>query len=659
MTETWYSDDKKDQYEKSYLNTVGYKIDVANRQMQTGGGIAITYRKGINLCKVKNGTTKTFEFSVWKLSFRPMTLHVVGVYRPPSFSPTLFVTEFSEFMEEVLIQYVNPIVMGDFNLHENNQTYAVSNFNNYVSSMGLKQHVTFPTHEKSGKSLDFIITEVSDGVKVLKCEPGPFFSDHCVVKMDFNVIKETKLGKNDFFRNWTEFGQSRFLKDLVNLSVHCEDVDTFIRTLEYLTGKMIDKEAAMKKKMKICRASKPCFRQNIKQSIHRSERLRGGYKLPQFQEFKTVDSIVDKARGNSKKLHSLVAELIGSQSENTIPFLENERASVEKLTDHFINTIPTIQQMLKDFQNFKPQVEDGPNIDLFKDFTEEEVKCAIGECKTKSTDLENFPTKVFTSYQNELLPFVTKLVNISFGQGVSPSTWKQAIFRPFSRSNMHALDLCNYGPINFSIFMSKVTENAVIVRLNALVKENDLPQNQPTCTHFHTSESLLLRLVNDLLDSMEHQTVTALIKNDVGAAFNTLDHNRLVERLNRPHSACDKSMKCNSSTSLLACSISQSSCLSPWLYLSYAGTHFHEIPPSISVYRFQDDHIHIESQSFKTKDCLGALKELESFAVKISKWMSDHKLAMDTSKSEFILFGSNMELKNAIPKKLLLMVKKF
>lgn len=386
LTETWYSDDKKDQYEKSYLNTVGYKIDVANRQMQTGGGIAITYRKGINLCKVKNGTTKTFEFSVWKLSFRTMTLHIVGVYRPPSFSPTLFVTEFSEFMEEVLIQYVNPIVMGDFNLHKNCQTYAVSNFNNYVSSMGLKQHVTFPTHEKSGKSLDFIITEVSDGVKVLKCEPGPFFSDHCVVKMDFNVIKETKLSKNDFFRNWTEFGQSQFLKDLVNLSVHCEDVDTFIRTLEYLTGKMIDKEAAMKKKMKICRASKPCFRQNIKQSIHRSERLRGGYKLPQFQEFKrvrnqfsfeinrmTVDSIVDKARGNSKKLHSLVAELIGSQSENTIPFLENERASVEKLTDHFINTIPTIQQMLKDFQNFKPQVEDGPNIDLFKDFTEEEI----------------------------------------------------------------------------------------------------------------------------------------------------------------------------------------------------------------------------------------------------------------------------------------------
>ncbi|KAH3878411.1 hypothetical protein DPMN_002304 [Dreissena polymorpha] len=36
----------------------------------------------------------------------------------------------------------------------------------------------------------------------------------------------------------------------------------------------------------------------------------------------------------------------------------------------------------------------------------------------------------------------------------------------------------------------------------------------------------------------------------------------------------------------LECSVPQGSCLGPWLYLTYAGTLFDVIPPSIKVYGF-------------------------------------------------------------------------
>ncbi|KAH3738143.1 hypothetical protein DPMN_044771 [Dreissena polymorpha] len=40
----------------------------------------------------------------------------------------------------------------------------------------------------------------------------------------------------------------------------------------------------------------------------------------------------------------------------------------------------------------------------------------------------------------------------------------------------------------------------------------------------------------------------------------------------------------------LKCSVPQGSCLGPWLYLTYAGTLFDVVPPSITVYGFADDH---------------------------------------------------------------------
>lgn len=45
----------------------------------------------------------------------------------------------------------------------------------------------------------------------------------------------------------------------------------------------------------------------------------------------------------------------------------------------------------------------------------------------------------------------------------------------------------------------------------------------------HSYESALLRLVNDILDVMEKQEVTALIAYDLGAAFHTVDHNILPD----------------------------------------------------------------------------------------------------------------------------------
>lgn len=200
-------------------------------------------------------------------------------------------------------------------------------------------------------------------------------------------------------------------------------------------------------------------------------------------------------------------------------------------------------------------------------------------------------------------------------------------------------------------------------RFSDHVSENKLlPKNQSAYRRHHSCESALLRLVNDLLDAMEKQEVTALIAIDLSAAFDTVDHGILLDVLNKQYGVCGIALdwvdsylrprSCRvsvnaslSSTRELHCSVPQGSCLGPWLYLTYAGTLFDVIPPSISLYGFADDHTAIKS--FKPLSAVvesQAIQELEECALTINTWMKENKLKMNTSKTEFIMFGSRQQL---------------
>ena len=44
----------------------------------------------------------------------------------------------------------------------------------------MAQHVNFPTHVRG---LDLEINDVANGDNTFSCEPGPFFTNHCAVKV--------------------------------------------------------------------------------------------------------------------------------------------------------------------------------------------------------------------------------------------------------------------------------------------------------------------------------------------------------------------------------------------------------------------------------------------------------------------------------------------
>ena len=90
----------------------------------------------------------------------------------------MFLDDFAEVLEEVLVSYGKIVCMGNFNLHiDNMENPDVQPFLDMITAFGLENHVAFPTH-RSGHTLDLVITEGVSPVSVQHTKPGSFLSDH-------------------------------------------------------------------------------------------------------------------------------------------------------------------------------------------------------------------------------------------------------------------------------------------------------------------------------------------------------------------------------------------------------------------------------------------------------------------------------------------------
>ena len=117
-------------------------------------------------------------------------LTVLGIYRPLSGSAIEFLGELAEWLPENALLDTNPIIMGDFNLHVNNENDDNSvNFLEMMLAFGLKQNVMFDTH-KSGNTLDLIFTENDSTVTVKSVYKGEQLSDHSIVHMVLSLQKD-------------------------------------------------------------------------------------------------------------------------------------------------------------------------------------------------------------------------------------------------------------------------------------------------------------------------------------------------------------------------------------------------------------------------------------------------------------------------------------
>ena len=91
----------------------------------------------------------------------------------------------------------------------------------------------------------------------------------------------------------------------------------------------------------------------------------------------------------------------------------------------------------------------------------------------------------------------------------------------------------NYRPVSNLNFISKILERVVAVQLQSHLDEAGLMTAfQSAYRKHHSTESTLLHIHNDILLNMAKGFITALTLLDLSAAFDTMDHTILLDRLN-------------------------------------------------------------------------------------------------------------------------------
>ena len=225
---------------------------------------------------------------------------------------------------------------------------------------------------------------------------------------------------------------------------------------------------------------------------------------------------------------------------------------------------------------------------------------------------------------------------------------------------MDSEQLKNYRPVSNLTFLFKVIEWVVALRLNCHMASHNL--NEPFQSAYrqcHGTETALLKVQNDILRALDNRKGVYLVLLDLSAAFDTIDHDILIDRIRDSVGVCSNALKWirsyltdrfqtviidgqSSKTMKLVFGVPQGSVLGPKLFTVYSA-------PIANIGRIHGINIHLYADDTQLylafdisilEDQTNILLRIENCIVEIKAWMTNNKLKLNDDKTEFLILAS-------------------
>jgi hypothetical protein len=589
LQETWLDTDS----DLSLLQLRNYSLLSKGRSCSLHGGVALYIHKDYKfkeLCINVNSPNWDgqfielyFENSLFTDSKK---FTICNIYRPP----TNFVADINSFTEDLenifqqLDREKNVFIAGDFNIDllKINMNQHINDHFESIISAGYVACLTLPTRltSSSGTLIDNILLKRSNHLNFLSGNLISQISDHfpCFLAIKINHINNKKSKNLRIFTSSKDVFEG--LKSDLNKpditeklqKLNSSDVNMnyndFNNILQNLIEKHFQSRSVKFNKYKHKRAQwitngilksilyrDKLYAKSKKTSsasthfIEIKEKLKSYNKILRkcIREAKKIyyENIFKKHKNDIKKTWQCINSILNKSCKTSMQYpnsfiindknVENCSEIVNHFNKYFTEIGPNLANAinLPDNQSFKDYLIpiETPAFE-FKSVTPNDIIMVIDDLKSKiSSGQDRISNRLMKHIKVELSIPISNLINQSIKTGVFPNQLKIAKIIPiFKSKNEHVLS--NYRPISILPSISKIFEKIMYNQVYNHFNENNLfYPNQYGFRKGHNTEHAVIELIDRIIFEMEKNRTPLNIYLDMTKAFDTLDHEILLRKL--------------------------------------------------------------------------------------------------------------------------------
>lgn len=212
----------------------------------------------------------------------------------------------------------------------------------------------------------------------------------------------------------------------------------------------------------------------------------------------------------------------------------NDKEEIAKGFNNFFSNIgPELAKKIPiDIELVEKLVDVNSNSLFLTPVSEEEVWSVKKTCHNKiSCDVDDIDMKTIRCVAREIVKPFTHICNLSFQCGQFPSRMKMAKIIPlYISGDKHCYN--NYRPVSLLPQFSKILEKLFDKRIrNFNEKYNLLSDSQYGFRQNRSTALALIDLIEEISNCIENKTFVVGISIDLQKAFDTIDHNILLDKL--------------------------------------------------------------------------------------------------------------------------------
>lgn len=622
-------------------------------------------------------------------------MNVITLYQPVTRSAA-FYTELQDLLDEVNGLPGCSIICGDFN----SPSAAVSGMLDQqlldIFAMNdCRQHVSEPTHRYGGL-LDLLITSI--GSSIIRSIPTVNdlgVSDHFVVYSRLNMSWSRPSTVKFWRRNFKSLNISLFRSKLLASSIFmCPKTNTNDFTVqlrddvmaildELAPSKLVTKRQGSHSDSWLSKeaVNARCHRRSLERRYRRTKAepdriayrtaCRATNKIINQSRRSHITNRLKAATGDSRQRWRITNELLHKNERpcSNADSVDNQSMCF-KFSDYFINKLSIICQTISDRLLFDYSgraeaipipTQVPPLLSHFGLVTESDTLKVIKDCPLKTSPLDFMPISLIKDCSDIFAPLICRLANLSFTEGIFPELLKVGQITPLiKKPGADATEPANYRPITNLNTIGKMLERLAQYQLRQHISTSpNYNTSQSAYRALHSTETAMTKVVNDLLTAVDSGKPTVLLSLDISAAFDMLDHDRLLNRATELFGLSGQVINwlesyltgrtsyvsignCRSSTVNCTTGVPQGSVLGPLLFSIFTSPVSHLISSfNVLCHQYADD-----TQLYTSIDLSSDhdINNLSDCADAVTRWHLENNLLLNPSKTEVLITGTRQQV---------------